>query len=431
MTPSVLVVLLGGTLSGRVTRDRRGRFRFEYEPSYRNSPLAIPLSLSMPLALSAHAHDRIHAFMWGILPDNERVLDRWAKHFHVSSQNPFALLAHVGEDCAGAVQFALPERLDSLAGDGAGEVAWLKEHEVAERLRELREDPSSWRAARDTGQFSLAGAQPKTALVFVRGRWGVPAGRTPTTHIFKPPVAGLDGHAENEHLCLALARELGLAAATSEVRSFGGEKTIVVERYDRIQLGKSRAILRLHQEDFCQALGLMPTLKYQNEGGPTPKAIVDVLRTHSSRPDEDVKTFVDTLTFNWLIAGTDAHAKNYSLLLGEGGQVRLAPLYDLGSALPYDDLDQRRLKLAMKLGDTYRVRDVAARHFRQLANALGLHEQRVLRRASELAQQTQQAILTVAERAKDSGLTHPIIDRLVERIGAHAARCLTVLRQGS
>jgi len=427
MSSSELCVLLGGRQIGRVSRDRRGRLRFLYEPSWRADPEAVPLSLSMPLALSEHGHGPVEAFMWGLLPDNERVLDRWAKRFQVSARNPFALLSHVGEDCAGAVQFVLPEHLHKLAGPGATEVVWLKENEVAERLRALRADHSSWRSARDTGQFSLAGAQPKTALLLVRGRWGVPSGRTPTTHILKPPIDGLDGHAENEHLCLTLARELGMPAASSEVRSFDDEKAIVVERYDRIQGANGHPILRLHQEDFCQALAILPTLKYQNEGGPTPQAIVNLLRASSSRPEEDVARFVDALIFNWLIGGTDAHAKNYSLLLGEGGQVRLAPLYDLGSALPYPDMDPRRIKLAMKLGDTYRIRDVAPRHFRRLARLLELDAASVLTRATESAELVLAKAVTVGERAKHAGLSHPIIDRMVERLRNHAARCLTIL----
>ena len=137
--------------------------------------------------------------LWGLLPDNDRVLQSWGRQFHVSPRNVFRLIANVGEDCAGAVQFVSPERLETLRGEPtAKEVAWLTEDDVAERLSALRADDSAWRAERDTGR-SLAGAQPKTALLFERKRWGVPSGRTPTTHILKPPTGDWDGHAENEH----------------------------------------------------------------------------------------------------------------------------------------------------------------------------------------------------------------------------------------
>ena len=134
-------------------------------------------------------------FLWGLLPDNDRVLENWGKRFQVSPRNPFRLIANVGEDCAGAVQFVRPDRLAKLRREpGAREIAWLTEDEIAERLRVLRADHSAWRAAADTGQFSLAGAQPKTALLFQNGRWGIPSGRTPTTHILKPPTGEWDGH---------------------------------------------------------------------------------------------------------------------------------------------------------------------------------------------------------------------------------------------
>src|SRR5262249_42801651 len=163
----------------------------------------------------------------GLLPENPLVIDRWARHFQVSPADPFALLAHVGEDCPGAVQLVPTERVDAMLRGRAPRVQWLSEAEVAERLRLLRVDAAAWRRPTDTGQFSLAGAQPKTALLQTQGRLGVPSGRTPTTHILKPPLGDFDGHAENEHVCLSLARALGLASAHSEVTRFGREVAIV------------------------------------------------------------------------------------------------------------------------------------------------------------------------------------------------------------
>ncbi len=432
-----LSVLLNGALIGHVTRDARQRLRFSYEATWREAEHAVPLSLSMPLAASEHGSKAIEAFMWGLLPDNEQVLERWARQFHVSARNPMTLLAHVGEDCAGAVQFLSPERSAQLSGPGPFQVHWLTEHDVAERLRALRGDQTAWRSAGDTGQFSLAGAQAKTALFCQHGRWGVPEGRTPTTHILKPPISGFDGHAQNEHFCLVLARALGLPTATSHVMHFEDEPAIVVERYDRYFTSAAAAdaattqpVLRLHQEDLCQALAVPPTRKYQNEGGPTPREIVALLRAHSSNPTEDVATFLDALIFNWLTAGTDGHAKNYSLLLGARAQVRLAPLYDLGSSLPYPTLDQRRLALAMKLGDTYRVREVAAREFKQLAHEIELDERHVLERAAELATRIAELLRPVYEREQANGLEHPIMERLVERLREHVTRCQRALAAG-
>lgn len=424
-----LRVLLGGIEVGRVFRSR-GRLRFVYDSSWRGRDSAFPLSLSLPLARSEHAHTTIESFMWGLLPDNERTLERWSKRFQVSARSAFALLAHVGEDCAGAVQFVLPERVDEVKGAGPGSVAWLTRHQVAERLRLLREDQAAGRMARDTGQFSLAGAQPKTALLFDGQRWGVPAGRTPTTHILKPPAGDLQGHVYNEHLCLALARVVDLPTASSDVLAFEEESAIVIERYDRIlnpapdRSSSIPSVTRLHQEDLCQALGSMPGLKYQSDGGPTPRDIAALLRQHSSRAEEDLSTFLDALILNWLLAGTDAHAKNYSLLLGSRSQVRLAPLYDLGSALPYSQFDRRRLKLAMKLGSTYHVARVSQGDFGRLATELALDPESVLLRARTLTQALRDRLPSLRKRAR---LEHPIVERLFTSIDEHAKHCARVL----
>ena len=417
-----LIALLDGREIGEVRRDARNRLFFHYDPGWQAARDALPLSLSLPLSVDGPAGPAIETFIWGLLPDNEFVLERWAKSFHVSARNPFALIANVGEDCAGAVQFVRPEKLRGFLSGRSSKVDWLTEDNVAERLRALRRDQTAWRMPRDTGQFSLAGAQAKTALLFQRGRWGVPSGRMPTTHILKPQSDEFDGHAENEHFCLALARALRLPAARSEVHQFGDEAAIVVERYDRVTL-PGDDIVRVHQEDMCQALGVMPTSKYQSEGGPGPAAIVELLRRHSSRPREDVATFVGALIFNWLIGGTDAHAKNYSVLHGSGGRLRLAPLYDLGSALPYDHLDERRLKLVMRIGREYLLNHIGLRQWQRVERELQLREGELLRWARRLARSMIRQVPAVADRMRVERLRHPIVERLSRVLLARARRC--------
>jgi serine/threonine-protein kinase HipA len=421
-----LIALLNGREIGRVRRQKGGRLSFTYDDAWRTARGAYPLSISMPMAAAEHGHAVVDAYLWGLLPDNEVILGRWAQRFHVSARNPFALLAEVGEDCAGAVQFVKPERLEACLKADNEIVEWLDEHDVAERLRLLRADSSAWRMPRDTGQFSLAGAQPKTALLFEDGRWGVPSGRTPTTHILKPPTGTFDGHAENEHFCLALARRLGIPSASSSVAHFEGETAIVIERYDRRRT--EGGFIRVHQEDTCQALGVPPTRKYENEGGPGAIAIVDLLRTYSGEREEDIASFLDALALNWLIAGTDAHAKNYSLLIGAGGRVRLAPLYDVASILPYDEFDYQKLKLAMRIGRQYRLRDIGGREWRRLAGDLHLDLQKVLRRVMELADRLPDEAAGVRERMLSEGLEHRIIARLSKRVSDHAVRCGKLLK---
>lgn len=348
-----LAVVLDDVVAGTLTRSAGGRLVFSYDDDYRRRLETTPLSLSLPKQIQRHTGTALEAWLWGLLPDNDAVLRRWGRQFHVSPSSPFALLSTpVGEDCAGAVRFVTTDQIEQLLAR-PGSIAWLSEDEIAQRLRDLRADATSWLGRSFTGQFSLAGAQAKTALLLREGRWGVPSGATPTTHILKPAVAGLDDHDLNEHLCLDAARRAGLVAARTRIERFGDETVVVVTRYDRIATGET--IRRVHQEDLCQALGVPPTRKYQNEGGPGPVEIVRALRA-AMRPaaaEDAVHRFADALAWNWLIAGTDAHAKNYSLLLA-GPETRLAPLYDIASALPYGN-HERRLRFAMRLGGDYRV----------------------------------------------------------------------------
>lgn len=434
---SELVVLLYGAPIGTLRCDRHAKLSFVYADEPRSARHAVPLSLSLPLARREHGHDAVDAFLWGLLPDNENVLARWGREFHVSSRNPFALLAHVGEDCAGAVQIVPPERLDEIAGPGPVRVDWLGHLEIAERLHALRNDETAWSRADDGGRFSLAGAQPKVAMFYDGKRWGIPIGRTPTTHILKPPTGAFDGQIENEHFCLQLARKLGMPTAISKIVRFESETAIVLERYDRMRmpsetgraaLGKAQPVLRLHQEDMCQALAVRPQAKYQNEGGPSPERIADLLRDHSDEPRQDLHTFLDALLFNWLIGGSDAHAKNYSLLHGAGGHVRLAPLYDVASALPYPSLNTPRLKLAMELGGHYRLREIGAPELSKLATNMKVSHEAALERAGEMCARMPKATREIADACARDGLDHPILEQLVVVLSDRAQRCEERLR---
>lgn len=414
-----LIALLDGRETGRVVRDNRGKLTFTYNEQWRNAADAYPLSLSMPITLAEHPNTKIDPFLWGLLPDNEIILGNWARKFHVPARNAFSLIAYVGEDCAGAVQFVQPARLNAILGAAAPPIEWLDEKEIAKRLRALREDQSAWRAPGDTGQFSLAGAQPKTALLFENKKWGVPSGRIPTTHILKPPSGEFEGHAENEHFCLELARALGLPVVDSRIMHFKNEIAIVVERYDRARVAGT--LHRVHQEDMCQAFAIPPTHKYQNEGGPGIRDIVGLLGENSSVPREDVATFLDSVVYNWLIAGTDAHAKNYALLIGGGGRIRLAPLYDVASVLPYPDINIEKAKVSMKIDGEYRLRNIQARHWRKLAVELKLDPDKTIRRVSELADQLADHVSTVKKQMVSEGLKHPIIPLLAEAVAKRAA----------
>ncbi len=424
---SELIVLVNRQPAG-VLSQSNGRLTLEYNERWRLDAGSTPISMSLPLARTTHEDPQVRAFLWGLLPDNEQVIARWARTYHVSASNVFSLLSHVGEDCAGAIQFASPRRAEQLLA-GEGGVEWIDEQAISARLRTLRRDPTAWHMAATTGQFSLAGAQAKTALHFdpENERWGDPWGTVPTTHILKPAIAGFDDHDLNEHLCLEAARHLGLRVATSRVTSFAGERAIVVSRYDRIRRG--RETRRVHQEDMCQALGLLPASKYQNEGGPSPERIIELLRSAIREREyaaDAVSRFVDALVFNWVIAGTDAHAKNYSILLA-GPQVRFAPLYDIASTLPYEDMYLPRLRMSMRIGGEYRLEGLAGRHWRRFAESNGLDQEVLMGRIDELTAQAPEAFAHAADRPAVKELTSDLPRRLADLIAKRAEQCRRVL----
>lgn len=418
-----LLVLLSGAVVGTLRQDARGDLSFAYEPAWRGGSGAYPLSLSLPLSSGEHGDDAVRPFLEGLLPDHPGVLDQWARRFHVSARNPFALLAHMGEDCAGAVQVVRPERVEPLRDPAAGAVRWLSDDDVAQRVTDLVEHHGTGRVPGDRGYFSLAGAQPKTVLFRDGDRWGVPSGALPSTHILKPPVVGLDGFAANEHLCLETARELGMAVARSEVRTFGGPAAVVVvERYDRRRV--DGRVARLHQEDFCQALAVPPVRKYEPDGGPGAPACLRLLLERSSDPGADAAAFLDALALNWALAGTDAHAKNFSLLLGPGS-VRLAPLYDLVSALPYPRwIHPRQAKLAMRVGREYRVWKVGRRHWEEMAARAGLDPAPVAERVAAVLAEVPDAVRRAAGRVRADGLDDPVMAAMEAAITQNAAACL-------
>lgn len=412
MAEKILHVLMHGQPMGRVIASGN-KLAFFYEDAWRERADALPLSLSLPLAAREYPHKIISAYLWNLLPDNHDTLLAWAKQFGVKL-NAFALLTQTGEDVAGAAQFVRPDRLEELQAQTKPTVQWIDEAEIARRLRELRVNRAAWSQLGDSGYFSLSGAQPKIALYGQDDRWGIASGRTPTTHILKPPARDFDGFAENEHFCLSLAAKVGLPVARSTVIFFEDEPAFVTERFDRVRA--KNQLLRVPTEDLCQALGVPPESKYQNMGGPAPEDILRLLASESSQPQADCETFFNALVFNALIGGTDAHAKNYTLLHG-GGRVRLAPLYDVASALPY--FDPKALKLAMKIGSHYELRHINARDWEKLGVTAGVGAN-AYERVREMADRLPALLEQTAAELHARGLTHPMIEGLEKGIALHA-----------
>jgi len=201
---------------------------------------------------------------------------------------------------------------------------------------------------------------------------------------------------------------------------FKDEIAIVIERYDRQHKGND--IVRIHQEDICQARGIMPTKKYQNEGGPSAFDIIELLRTYSTDRQDDLGTFVAALGFNWLIAGTDAHAKNFSLLLG-GRRVRLAPLYDVASILPYDEFDLRKVKLAMKIGGEYKLSLIGLRQWQKFAREVRMEADELVELLASMAKQLPDEVNAARTRAREEGLNATIVERLATQLIERAGEC--------
>ncbi|GHC46128.1 HipA domain-containing protein [Roseibacillus persicicus] len=422
---SELVILYQGDEVARLQYERqRDKLNWVYQDDWFRSEQFFPASLS--LQQSSDSDETIRHFLKGLLPDNPEILASWGKRFHVSPRNPFGLLENVGEDCAGALQFVRPERTELILSGKLDQLIPLNDEQLEKRISDLRMQEQAIPLFDSEGHFSLAGAQTKDALHLKEDQWHRPLGNIPTTHILKPQLREYENHSLNEHTCLALAKGSGLPTAKSFLTTIGVEEIICVERYDRQRL-RDGTVTRIHQEDFCQALAIDPENKYQNQGGPTPNQVISLLSTYSSSAETDINHFLQALALNWAIAGTDAHAKNYSILHAPGGFLRLAPLYDLASYLPYRDPKSRKTKMAMKYGHTYHLHKIDRRQWETLAAESKLKPKRVLPLVSEYLEKLREESLPTTHALIAEKHACDFLDILVEQITAHTNECLDSL----
>ena len=417
-----LTVLVGGRPAAAIASEA-GRLALAYDGGYAARPDAVPLSLSLPISDRPYGHEAAERWLIGLLPDNPRVLERWYERENAPSRTPFGLLCTpVGHDCAGAVQFAPAGAEGELAARTAGAEP-VADGYLAAEVRRMATDSAYEGPEGEDGYYSLGGYQNKTALHLLDdGQWARPRGGTPTTHIIKPSPAGREGMAAAEHICQAAAETLGLGAAATELRMIGGHPTLISTRYDRRrEPGGSWG--RIHQEDLCQALGSHPHRKFQWHGGPGAAAAGDLIRRHSTDPDNDVRRFRDALLFAWATVNRDAHIRNYSVLI-EPSSVRLAPLYDLGSSLPFTDTPVGQRKLAMAIGDDCTIyRSDAANALPTLAAHLRLPAGETIDAAERIAAEAPEAIRSAAETLPaDAPLE--AAEKLVARADKRSVNCL-------
>lgn len=373
-----LNIFLNNRHVGRLTRQSSGAIDFTYEDSWLEWEHAIPVSLSLPLRKSRYLGDPVAAVFENLLPDSRPIRTRVAERVGAKGTDAFSLLSKIGRDCVGALQFMpvddIPPPATKVEGTPIGE------DQIAAMIANLARAPLGI-GEDDDFRISIAGAQEKTALLHHEGKWLRPHGTTPTTHILKPQIGtlpnGIDlsNSVENEFYCLKLIGAFGLLTNEAEIATFGGSKVLVVTRFDRRWTNDGR-LLRLPQEDSCQALSVTPTNKYENEGGPGIASIAKLLMG-SDDPQADQLAFFKAQILFWLIGATDGHAKNFSIFLAPRSRYQLTPLYDILTAQPSLDTHQIRrnqFKLAMAIGNSrrYRIFDIHGRHFVETGRAAGL-----------------------------------------------------------
>ncbi|CAM3913977.1 type II toxin-antitoxin system HipA family toxin [Roseateles saccharophilus] len=409
----------------------------QYDLAWTQSGQGRSLSLSLPFTPgnAPHRGAKVRAYFENLLPDSKEIRERLARRFNTGSIGAFELLAEIGRDCVGALEI-LPEDAIS-AGTSSLQAEVLSEAQVAQILRgTTTSNALGWRDD-DDFRISIAGAQEKTALLLHEGQWCLPRGGTPTTHIFKLPlglIGGMNldmrGSVENEWLCSLILREFGLPVATCHPLQFEDVKVLVVERFDRTwwtHPSGDQRLVRLPQEDMCQATGVAPDAKYEVDGGPGMDRILDVLDGSMTR-EEDRRNFFKAQLIFWMLCATDGHAKNFSLFLRPGGRYQLTPLYDVLSAYPVlgegpARMSTFRAKMAMAVRSKsahWKMRDILRRHWIALGarhGILTLDGRDAARLIAETVDQVPEVIATVCAQlpqAFDAQLANAIFSGMQE-----------------
>lgn len=374
-----LTILMNGIEIGALSKTSEGSLKFEYNQKWLDTPGARPISLSLPLIDRPFTGDLVFNFFDNLLPENFQIRARIQANFQALSNQPYDLLAKIGRDCVGAIQI-----IEGDLPDFKNEIKYesLTDQDIASCLRSCRSIPLGMSKDKNF-RISIAGVQEKTALLYHNNRWCLPVNETPTTHIFKLPIGlrdfnlDLSESCENEWLCAKIAAAFGLSVASCEIGQFEDMKALIVERFDRRLSSDGTWLIRLPQEDMCQALGISPNLKYQSDSGPGIQEIMKLL-LGSISPIEDRIAFFQAQILFWLLAASDGHAKNFSIFIEPEGRYRLTPLYDIMSVYPLiqkKQLQAQDIKMAMALkgrNNHYNWFGIQRRHFLETAKRVNL-----------------------------------------------------------
>lgn len=409
-----------GQIVGQLTQNQHGELGFSYAADWLAREDAPPLSASLPKRAEPFSRRECRPFFGGLLPE-EGQRDAAAQALGVSRANDFALLDRLGGDVAGALQLLPPGEEPASVNSGA-QPTRLNDVGLIRVLDALPLRPLL--AGEEGLRLSLAGAQSKVPVVLLDGAVALPAPGQPTTHILKPPIARFAATTENEAFVMRLAASIGLDVAAVEPRVVEGRTFLLVERYDRTHRADG-TVHRIHQEDFCQALGVPPETKYASEGGPTFKDCFALLRDVAARPAVDVLKLLDAAIFNLIAGNADAHGKNFSILYDQEGP-RLAPLYDLLATVAYPELSP---KLAMKIGKRATLVEMDAQGWAAFAVDTGIGVPLIRRRIAEISESVRAKASDVAAALMMPGLDEAALRRFAGLVSDRATWCARTVQR--
>ncbi|MDM8550795.1 type II toxin-antitoxin system HipA family toxin [Desulfobacterales bacterium HSG2] len=404
-----LQVFLNDRPVGILWSDKKRRLAFQYYWEYLGDPDAHPLSMSLPLREPPFGEDLARPFFSNLLPEGD-IRTVIAKLVSVSEKNDMALLEKIGGECAGAVS-VLPE---GVVPDTKGEYIRISQDELDSMTEAQTGRPLL--INRKELRLSLAGAQDKLPVFIKDGEYFLPTGNMPSSHIIKPRNRYFEGTVQNEAFCMKLAKAAGLPVPDCYIRKRGKSIAYVVERYDRAREPEQN-ISRIHQEDFCQAMGYLPGQKYESEGGPGLSDCFSLLQKFGTQPIADRKHFIEWVIFNFLIGNADAHAKNISLLF-RYGKVCLAPFYDLMSTLVYPELSQ---KMSMKIGREGRYKWTRKRHWERFAKGIGVRPRIVFEIAESMADRLETESSDIAGAFVSQYGGEELVDKIRDTILKHTS----------
>lgn len=432
MRTQTLTVAMNGEVVGTLYRDNRGAMSFQYAPEWVSEPGSRAISLSLPLGHSRIKGSEVINFFSNLLPDSEAIIARMQARFRVETTHPFDLLASVGRDCVGAIQLYPPDTDIPTVMETLAEP--LDEAQIEQLLEGYQEAPLGMAEDADF-RISIAGAQEKTALLWYQNCWQRPLGSTPTSDIFKLPIGriiqnniDLSESCENEWLCLRIAKAFGFDVANADLATFGSKKVLIVQRFDRRWSKSGEWLLRLPQEDFCQALGIAPALKYESHGGP---GIADAmgLLLGSRLATKDREQFFKSQILFWMLAAIDGHGKNFSIFIEPASSFRMTPLYDVMSAFPIFEsggIAAKKAKMGMALqgkNKQYHFTMIQPRHFISTADHVGFPKDAAVRLMQDMAAMTEMVIATVASELP-AGFPEHISNAIFGGLSNQAARIL-------